>query len=519
MPTRSRKSPHNADRKPIRPYRTDGGQALKASAKEQTSKIIAKTPSNGVARRVDRLDTQKSVTSHAQSEIDTAVRIISETAHDLRSPLASVAATLEIISEGELGEVSDVQADCLRAALRQCEYLNTLVGEMQHADGLLNGMTTLRRRAVSRLSVQRMVTEATAAVLASRRIELLFDGSDLPNANIFVDPALLCRLLVNLVINAQRASKEGSHILIRIKDDAESGVARWSVSDCGDGISTEQMDHLRQGRIGAGAEGTGLGLMICRQLAAMQFSDLRVDSRLGSGTDVTFETPLAQPTAIATAYSRFRSSLIASQEAKVAASASVMADDTVLVDQSDASSWASASLGYAGVGGSRMSRVAIGSLNVDGDLSNELSDTIDAAIQSRLGRFELSYRSTRRSWVWVFNADHRELEDRVVQIGEAIGSQITPNRLSWGEHSVIPVSQRVLQRTLVDRITKQSLSAATVAAGSAVDCDEVRLGTQPIATTPVAASRLDDELQRMASRLKSQSRGLQSQSENLRPNG
>lgn len=449
--------------------------------------------------------------SDGANPVETAIRLISETAHDLRSPLASVSATMEMLVDGVLGDVSESQQEFIQAAQRQCEYLDALVNEMLHADGLLNGMTTLRRRPVHPKAIEQMVLEATSAVLVAKRTELLFDGITSQSPQLYIDPAIVCRLLVNLVVNAERASDEDGHILIRLDEQTELGVARWSVIDCGEGMSAQQLDQLEGGRSTQSRQSTGLGLMICRQLAALNFSDLTIRSRLGSGTDVTFETPIAQASAIANTYAKFRTALAGSPK-----NAGVGTKRSEITNP-ETSSWNERRFGYVGSGPQRMSRVAIGTLSIPGDSTNEESEQLDQLLQNRLGRFELSYQTSRRNWVWVFDADHRNLDARISQISNAAGTQFPELMLSWGEPSVAPVNQKSLQRLLLDRMIKQSLSSASAASGGHMDHDSVRLGTQPIAATAVAASRLDDELQRLSKRLKGQSQQLRKQSKTLRP--
>lgn len=513
-PDSSRVAPHPSQRakaKLIRPYRV---RQLDADT-SQTS--FSSTGKGKTVRRVDRNSVRSvrrvSIAS-AEGRVETAVRLISETAHDLRSPLASVTATIEMLSEGLFGDITNEQSECLHAALRQCGYLNTLVGEMMHADGLLNGMTSVRRVPAHRRQIKKMVTEATAAVLATKRIELLFDGINEQSSQVYVDPAVLCRLLVNLVVNSERASGEDSHILIRVKDDLDAGVARWSVVDCGSGMSHQQLAGLRAGVHTEGTQGTGLGMMICRQLATMQFSDLTIRSRQGSGTDVTFETPLANVSAIATAYARFRGIILTTDIGRNHETL-----DREDINATRSSNWSEASLRYTGTGPRRVSRVAIGTLSISGEASMEESEQLDRLLQGRLGRFELSYQTTRRGWIWVFDADHRGIEDRIGQLSRIFESQLPQLNLVWGEPSIAPVQQRGLQRLLIDRMTKQALSAAVGSGGGPVDHDSVRLGTQPITTTQVASSRLDEELRRLSIRLEKQSKQFRDQAPSLRPPG
>jgi hypothetical protein len=354
--------------------------------------------------------------------------------------------------------------------------------------------------------------------LISKDIELIFDGIGDQSPQLYVDPSIVCRLLVNLVVNAERASDEGSHILIRLEDLIDEGLTRWSVVDCGQGMSAEQLDqcegvHSERKTQGTGlrTQGTGLGLMICRQLATLHFSNLTIRSRVGSGTDVTFETPIAQASAIASMYARFRARLSDSSNTPP-----VQIDPTER-RPSKASSWIGRSLGYVGAGPQRVSRVAIGTLSVPHDSASEDIEQLDQLLQSRLGRFEMSYQTSRRSWVWVFDADHRNLRDRIAQISHAVSTHLPDFELVWGEPSVAPVNQRSLQRQLMDRMLKQTVLSASGASGGRIDHDTVRLGTEPIASTPIAASRLDEELRRLSRRLKGRTQQLRDQSKSLRP--
>ena len=498
--TNTSKSESSETRRATRPSRVARPSQGVQSSAAQSLRSVSRT--DGAVHSQD---------SKGINPVETAIRLISETAHDLRSPLASVSATMEMLVDGALGDVSESQQDFIRAAQRQCEYLDALVNEMLHADGLLNGMTTLRRRPVHPKAIEQMVLEATTAVLVSKRTELLFDGITDQSSQTYIDPSIVCRLLVNLVVNAERASGEDGHILVRLDEQADLGVTRWSVIDCGEGMSAQQLDNCETGRASQPSQSTGLGLMICRQLAALNFSDLTIRSRLGTGTDVTFETPIAQASSIASAYARFRTALSVSP-GEVATGSKLTNNP-----QAESSSWNECRLGHVGSGPQRASRVAIGTLSIPGDSTNEESEQIDQLLQNRLGRFEMSYQTSRRSWVWVFDADHRNIDARFSQISSAVSSFLPGVALLWGEPSVAPVNQKSLQRMLLDRMIKQSLSSATSVNGGHIDHDSVRLGTQPIAATAIAAGRLDEELQRLSKRLKGQTKQLRDQSKTLRP--
>ncbi len=115
----------------------------------------------------------------------------------------------------------------------------------------------------------------------------------------------LRRLVVNLVTNSIRVTPEEGYVLIRLESIRNGEAIRWSVIDQGTGISESDMQRIADRQVSFGG-GEGLGLSICRQLAALHFSPLQIRSRLGSGTEVSFETAAAGPRSVAQSWSRWR---------------------------------------------------------------------------------------------------------------------------------------------------------------------------------------------------------------------
>ncbi|MBK6578122.1 MAG: response regulator [Sandaracinaceae bacterium] len=124
-----------------------------------------------------------------------------------------------------------------------------------------------------------------------------------------VDPTRLRQILNNLVSNALKFTSSGS-IELRAEsigqgDDVER--VRFSVSDTGIGISTEDQARLFQPFVQAASQtatrfgGTGLGLTICQTLAGMMGSSIDMVSELGVGTTMSLELtlPFADEGAIA----------------------------------------------------------------------------------------------------------------------------------------------------------------------------------------------------------------------------
>ena len=100
-------------------------------------------------------------------------------------------------------------------------------------------------------------------------------------------------MLLNLVENAVKYGREGGQI--RVKAQALPNSVRISVRDDGIGISEADLPHIfeRFYRVDSVRDrrGTGLGLSLCREIAALHGGSLRVTSRLGEGSEFVLELP------------------------------------------------------------------------------------------------------------------------------------------------------------------------------------------------------------------------------------
>ena len=120
-------------------------------------------------------------------------------------------------------------------------------------------------------------------------MELDVAAFDLPSA---IDDALLLKqVLLNLLSNAVKFTPEGGRIDVRVAQ--ANGTAEISVTDTGIGIAPEDHDavfeEFRQvGTADKKAEGTGLGLALCRKFVELHGGRIWVKSQPGAGTTFTF---------------------------------------------------------------------------------------------------------------------------------------------------------------------------------------------------------------------------------------
>lgn len=447
---------------------------------------------------------------------EAAARVMSETAHDLRSPLTTVRESVRIVRDGDLGDVTPGQKICLDSAIDQCNCMEQMISEMVQVERLRTGTPRVLRRWVSIQEVRQSINETLRPWVMPREIEILWDVVDDPSIMIFADPSMLRRLIVNLVTNALRVTAEGGQVLVRLQSDPDHHVVRWSVVDTGRGMSQTDLEQIAQRQVSFSG-GEGLGISICRQLAAVHFSKLTIQSRMGIGTEVSFETAAAGPRSVAEQWAKWRVGQLTTEKKQIAntrvldASQSARAQrKTVRLDRPTSR----VELAHEAVRPRCPEVCAAGVVSVGATVSRQAADDFDRLLQTKAFLFDLIYRIDSRRWVWVMDAEKEMVRERIDSITTAAAASSDRLRMDWSEPQVIPIDAQRTASRLSDLLVRESLFAAT--SDRVTDNNEVRLGTKPIAQSGVAATRLDEELARLSEQMKSQTGKLMQQSQVLR---
>jgi hypothetical protein len=221
--------------------------------------------------------------------------------HELRTPLNGVMGTLSLLADTPL---DSEQQRCIETARSSADALLRTVNEMLDLSRIEAGALVLEDIA---FPLSQPVSEVLALVRpAAREKGLALTARidpDLP-VHVLGDPTRLRQVLLNLADNARKFTGSGG---IAIALTRAGDRLRVTVADTGPGIPEalrrrlfrrfQQADAATARRHG----GSGLGLMICRQLVGLMGGDIGVESRPGEGSIFRFDLPLrtapAPPTA------------------------------------------------------------------------------------------------------------------------------------------------------------------------------------------------------------------------------
>src|SRR6266498_4085989 len=224
------------------------------------------------------------------------VALLTDVAHDLRSPLTSILVLAETLLRGQSGPVNEVQRRQLgliyTAALGLSSVASDIIEFTQGGDQLVEQEPS----AFSVTAMLESVRDIVRPIAEEKHltVRLLAPTNDQRMGH----PVALSRILLNLTTNALKFTDEG---YVEIVAQEVAGVPdriEFAVRDSGRGIPADKITTLFQplrkesGRRGQLFSQTGLGLTICRKLASAMKSELKVESREGWGTRFFFELTL-----------------------------------------------------------------------------------------------------------------------------------------------------------------------------------------------------------------------------------
>ena len=213
-------------------------------------------------------------------------QLISDIAHQVRTPVANIRLYAQLLEEQPLPERA---APCVRALLAQGDKLESLTGALFKASRLEAGIIALHPEQGRLLPlVRRAVSQYAPAARAKRTVERCVE-----DAEAVFDPRWTEEALCNLIDNAVKYTPAGGSVEVSVR--SYELFCRVTVSDTGPGIpESEHPKIFRRFYRAPAAEkvpGSGLGLYLAREIAAGEGGYLKVESRVGEGSRFSIYLP------------------------------------------------------------------------------------------------------------------------------------------------------------------------------------------------------------------------------------
>jgi signal transduction histidine kinase len=217
-------------------------------------------------------------------------QLTTDVAHELRTPLMAMQATIEAMMDGVL------PMDSARLATLNAEVvrLGRLVDVQLELSRLESGKTTLK---MEPLDLSQLVEDLVVShEMFIEEAGLAITHKIAPGVRVRGDADLLRQAISNLLSNAVRYTSAGGRISVRVS--AQGSLAQIFVSDTGAGIAAEDIPHVfeRFWRATTSRDresgGLGVGLAMVKEIAAKHWGIVGAESELGIGSTFILSLPL-----------------------------------------------------------------------------------------------------------------------------------------------------------------------------------------------------------------------------------
>jgi signal transduction histidine kinase len=227
-------------------------------------------------------------------------QFLASMSHELRTPLNAIIGLTEMMVSNAARFGTEKALEPLRRVNAAGTHLLSLINEVLDLSKIEAGKLELNPEAVD---LSRLIDEVigTAGQLAEKNQNRLVVEAQENLGALTADSMRLNQILLNLLSNACKFTKEGE-VALRVRKVADGrDWVELAVADSGIGMTDEQQAKLFQDFTQADSltarryGGTGLGLAISRKLARMMGGDVTVASELGKGSVFTVRLPQSAP--------------------------------------------------------------------------------------------------------------------------------------------------------------------------------------------------------------------------------
>ena len=223
-------------------------------------------------------------------------QFLSSMSHELRTPLNAIIGLTEMMVTNAARFGTEKAAEPLRRVHRAGSHLLGLINQVLDLSKIEAGKLELSPDWVNLTPLINEVVD-TARPLAEQNNNRLMVKCQENLGSLTVDPMRLRQILLNLLSNACKFTKQGEVTLLARKLVNEGNWIEFAVSDTGIGMTPEQQAKLFEEFTQADSStarqygGTGLGLAITRKLARMMGGDVTLTSEAGKGSTFTVRLP------------------------------------------------------------------------------------------------------------------------------------------------------------------------------------------------------------------------------------
>jgi len=233
----------------------------------------------------------KAAQKRADESIQAKSLFLSNMSHEIRTPLNAISGFSEIlISQPDMDQ--EMRGECNNIIRENSMLLLKLLTDVLDLSNLDIENMNFSFDNHDVVSIGRSLINMLQSIKHSSNASILFE-TEVDKLVLHTDENRLRQLLINLLINATKFTKEGN-ITLSISVDKQGENALFAVTDTGCGIPLEKQKSVfsRFEKLNEDVSGTGLGLSICQSIIHRLGGDIWIDSSYNKGARFVFSHPI-----------------------------------------------------------------------------------------------------------------------------------------------------------------------------------------------------------------------------------
>ena len=217
---------------------------------------------------------------------------LSNMSHEIRTPITTIIGLTEI-AEANINPENNLEY--FKKIKDSSIHLLSLVNDILDFSKIEAGKFSLNNQPFNIINTIKSIENIIAPQCEKKNISLIINNS-IQNKSLFGDEAKVKQVIINILSNAMKYSNQGGKIIFDIteeSDDKES-IITFNISDNGKGMSEDRLKKIfipYERENYTETIGTGLGLIITRDLVTLMGGTLEISSKLEEGTTVTIYIP------------------------------------------------------------------------------------------------------------------------------------------------------------------------------------------------------------------------------------
>jgi len=216
--------------------------------------------------------------------------------HDFNNPLTAVSGNLQLLQLSP-ESLTDTQKEDVERALVSCNCLQRMAKDLLDVNRMEEGHIALHLEKIDLGALAKEAALEMKVIALWEKKELLCEiAENMPAA--LADKELIARVIINLISNAIKFTREGARIMVNAGYDLQENKLYVQVKDSGMGIAPQYLgrlfDKFMQIEQKEAKHGYGLGLTFCKMAVEAHGGTIKVESQEGKGSTFVFTLPVTK---------------------------------------------------------------------------------------------------------------------------------------------------------------------------------------------------------------------------------